>query len=277
MAMVEVAEKGKEVAVVAEEAEGGVGSREEDWAVVKRRVRESGEESRKRRLEEERDAVKKRMNIWSNSGYGSLGPSRFKSIVEGEAVERVGEGMVLRAPLGAPVGPMAYGLMALGGEKRLSFKGLGSVPEGRKMCGPNSGRGLMVYESVRDWQGLGRNGHCGMGWYCRNQDGDLTIWKSEKEEEKACLNPWRTPSLEEERSPRGTSKKRMSGNLEEMVTQVVDGGKNGRMGSTFDPEIAWENRVLLMVKIGGVRWEEEIGGVEVALRKAGVELCDRTR
>ncbi|KAG0643247.1 hypothetical protein HOY80DRAFT_997844 [Tuber brumale] len=47
VAMVEVAEKGQEVAVVAEEAEEGVGSCEEDWTLVKRRVRESGDERRR--------------------------------------------------------------------------------------------------------------------------------------------------------------------------------------------------------------------------------------
>ncbi|KAG0642269.1 hypothetical protein HOY80DRAFT_998684 [Tuber brumale] len=62
--MVEVAGKGKEVAVVAEEVEEGVGSREEDWKVVRRRVKESGEERRRRRLEEKRHAVRKRMNVW---------------------------------------------------------------------------------------------------------------------------------------------------------------------------------------------------------------------
>ncbi|KAG0643403.1 hypothetical protein HOY80DRAFT_1033259 [Tuber brumale] len=42
MAILEVAGKGKEVAVVAEEAEEGVGSWEDDWTLVKRKVREGG-------------------------------------------------------------------------------------------------------------------------------------------------------------------------------------------------------------------------------------------
>ncbi|KAG0641775.1 hypothetical protein HOY80DRAFT_1111227 [Tuber brumale] len=103
------------------------------------------------------------------------------------------------------------------------------------------------------------------------------VWKSEEGEEKAHLNPWRTPSPEEERSPRGTSKKRMSGSLEEMVAQVVDGGKKRRVGGAFDPEFTEGNRVPFMVKIRGVWWEEGIGGVEVALREAGVEFCDGMR
>ena len=32
-----------------------------------------------------------------------------------------------------------------------------------------------------------------------------------------------------------------------------------------------------MVKIGGVRWEEGIGGVEAALNEVGVEFCEGTR
>ncbi|KAG0640102.1 hypothetical protein HOY80DRAFT_1043079 [Tuber brumale] len=103
------------------------------------------------------------------------------------------------------------------------------------------------------------------------------VWKSEEDEEKARLNPWRMPSPEEERSPREASKKRMSGSLEEMVAQVVDGGKRRRVGGAFDPENFEGNRVPFMVKIGGVWWEEGIGGVEVALREAGVGFCEGTR
>ncbi|KAG0634055.1 hypothetical protein HOY80DRAFT_1061592 [Tuber brumale] len=62
--LVEVAGKGKEVAVVVEEVEGGVDSEEEDGMVVRRKVRESGEDRRRRLLEEEKDVVRKRMNVW---------------------------------------------------------------------------------------------------------------------------------------------------------------------------------------------------------------------
>ncbi|KAG0638138.1 hypothetical protein HOY80DRAFT_1048715 [Tuber brumale] len=48
VAMVEVVGKGKEVVVVAEEAQGSVGSQEEDWTVVKRRVRVSSEDRRRK-------------------------------------------------------------------------------------------------------------------------------------------------------------------------------------------------------------------------------------
>ncbi|KAG0633222.1 hypothetical protein HOY80DRAFT_1064694 [Tuber brumale] len=181
VAMVEVAGKGKEVVVVAEEAEEGVGSREEDWTLVKRRVRESGEEKRRRWLEEERDAVRKRMNVWrlakvevpnaplgpksmrvrcgSDSGYGSLGASGFKGVVVEEGVE-------------------SYAGVAVGSEKRLEFRGLRSVPEGRGLNGPGSYGRLVVYRERNVWDGqlngLGRNGCCGMDWYGRNPDGYLT-------------------------------------------------------------------------------------------------------
>ncbi|PWW72052.1 hypothetical protein C7212DRAFT_366841 [Tuber magnatum] len=150
VAMVEEAGKGKKVAVVAEEKEGGVGSREEDWTVVRRRVRE-----RDRKVFEEREAVRKRMNVWRpargvvpnellgprgmrslrvvDSGYGSLGPSRTydRKEVKQEGVERVG-GLV--APMGqpcAPRGPSAYRGVVLGSERRRVFSGLGRAPAGR--------------------------------------------------------------------------------------------------------------------------------------------------
>ncbi|KAG0640229.1 hypothetical protein HOY80DRAFT_1070430 [Tuber brumale] len=199
VAMVEVAKKGKEVAVVAEEAVEGVGSREEDWTLVKRRVRESGEEMRKRLLEEERDAVRKRMNVWcpakvevpnaplgprnmrvrfgSDSGYGSPGPSGFKSIVEGAGVESVGAGSVPRLPVGVLTGPRSYAGVVIGSERRLGFrglKGLRGVQEGRKGFEPDLGGRLVVYREQSEWDsrgnGMGRNGCRGMGWYGLNPD-----------------------------------------------------------------------------------------------------------
>ncbi|KAG0637054.1 hypothetical protein HOY80DRAFT_1052786 [Tuber brumale] len=174
VAMVEVAGKGKET-------------------LVKRRVRESGEERKRRMLEEERNAVRKRMNVWrpakvvvpnallgprgmrgwggSDSGYGSPGPSGFKSIVGGEGVERVGAGVVPRMPVGVPTGPRSYAGVAAGSEKRLGFRGLrnlGSVQEGRKMFGPDIGGRLVAYGSSSSGSGVGRNDCRGMGWYCRN-------------------------------------------------------------------------------------------------------------
>ncbi|KAG0636757.1 hypothetical protein HOY80DRAFT_1053553 [Tuber brumale] len=199
VAVVEMAGKGKEVAVVAEEAEEVVGSREEDWTLVKRRVRESGEERRRRMLEEERDAVRKRMNVWCpakvevpntplgprsmimrsecDSGYGSPGLSGFKSVVGEEGVERVGMGLVLRMPVGVPTGPRSYTSMAMGSEWRLGFRGmrgLESVKEEGKLFGPDFGRRLVAYGISSSGLGVGRNDCRGMGWYCRNPDGYLT-------------------------------------------------------------------------------------------------------
>ena len=103
--------------------------------------------------------------------------------------------------------------------------------------------------------------------------GENRVWKSEEEEVEARRNPWRTPSPEEGRFPRGASKR----SLGEMVAQVVDGGKRRRVGELFDPEKEVGKDIPRMVKIGGVRWEEGIGGVEVALREAGVGFCDGMR
>jgi len=99
------------------------------------------------------------------------------------------------------------------------------------------------------------------------------VWKSEEEEVEARRNPWRTPSPEEGRFPREASKR----SLNEMVAQVVEGGKRRRVGGLFDPEKEVGKDIPRMVKIGGVRWEEGIGGVEVALREAGMGFCDGTR
>ncbi|KAG0633200.1 hypothetical protein HOY80DRAFT_1064744 [Tuber brumale] len=190
------ARKGKEV-VVAEEAEVGVGSWEEDWTLVKRRVRESGEARRRRLLEEERDAVRKRMHVWcpakvevpnaplgprsvrvwcrSDSGYGSPCPSSLsKRGVVSEGVELVGEGLRPVLLVGVPTGPRSYAGMAAGSEKRLGFKGwrgLMSVEEGVEL---GSGRGWQVEtfsSGSGDQMGLGRNGKCGIGWYGQNPDG----------------------------------------------------------------------------------------------------------
>ena len=82
------------------------------------------------------------------------------------------------------------------------------------------------------------------------------IWKSEEEEVEAGRNPWRTPSPEEGRFPRETSKR----SLEDLVAQVVDGGRKRRVGGSLDPEKEVGKSILRMVKVGGVRWEEGIVG-----------------
>ena len=92
---------------------------------------------------------------------------------------------------------------------------------------------------------------------------------------KKALNTsvWRTPSPEEERFPRETAKR----GLDDLVAQVVDGGKKRKVGGSFDPEKEEEKSLPYMVKVGGVRWEDGIGGVEAALLEAGVEFCEGTR
>jgi len=55
------------------------------------------------------------------------------------------------------------------------------------------------------------------------------------------------------------------------------GEKRRKVGGPVDPERKRWDGMPLMVKIGGVRWEEVIGGVEVALREAGIVSCEGTR
>jgi len=57
----------------------------------------------------------------------------------------------------------------------------------------------------------------------------------------------------------------------------VDGGKKRKVGGSFDPEKEEGKSIPRMVKVGGVRWEEGIGGVEAALREAGIGFCEGTR
>ena len=70
-----------------------------------------------------------------------------------------------------------------------------------------------------------------------------------KEEKAMKTNPWRTPSPEEERFPRETVKR----SLDDLIAQVVDGGKKRKVGGTFDPEKRMGKEVPFMVKIGGER------------------------
>ena len=103
--------------------------------------------------------------------------------------------------------------------------------------------------------------------------GENRIWKSEEKEVEARRNPWRMPSPEEGRFPREISKR----SLEDLVAQVVDGGRKRRVGGSLDPEKEVGKSILRMVKVGGVRWEEGISRVEAALREAGVGSCEGTR
>ncbi|KAG0641178.1 hypothetical protein HOY80DRAFT_999553 [Tuber brumale] len=64
VAIVEEVAKGKEVAVMAEGVDDAVSSWEEDWTVVRKKVREREEVRRRKKIEDERDAVRKRINVW---------------------------------------------------------------------------------------------------------------------------------------------------------------------------------------------------------------------
>ena len=101
------------------------------------------------------------------------------------------------------------------------------------------------------------------------------VWKDDGEIERARL-AYRTPSPEEGRFPRETSKKRGEDVLGDFVAQAV-GEKRRKVGGLVDPERKRWDGMPLMVKIGGVRWEDGIGGVEVALCEAGIAFCDGTR
>jgi len=101
------------------------------------------------------------------------------------------------------------------------------------------------------------------------------LWKGDEKVDRAQF-AYRTPSPEEERFPRVTCRKRGEDVLGDFVAQAV-GEKRRKVGGPADPEkMRWDG-MPLMVKIGGVGWEEGIGRVEVALREAGIVFCDRTR
>jgi len=101
------------------------------------------------------------------------------------------------------------------------------------------------------------------------------LWKGDEEFERARL-AYRMLSAEEGRFPRETSRKRGEDVLGDFVAQAV--GENRRkVGGPVDPEKKRWDGMPLMVKICGVRWEEGIGGVEVALSKARIAFCDGTR
>ena len=58
---------------------------------------------------------------------------------------------------------------------------------------------------------------------------------------------------------------------------MVDGSKKRKVEGSFDPEKVEEKSLPYMVKVGGVRWKNGIGGVKAALQEAGVEFCEGTR
>jgi len=68
--------------------------------------------------------------------------------------------------------------------------------------------------------------------------------------------------------------------VESLVRQVVGAGKRrrvGEVGREVDPEKAQPVGVIMGLKVGGVLWEDGIGGVEQGLEAVGVEVCDGAR
>ena len=65
--------------------------------------------------------------------------------------------------------------------------------------------------------------------------------------------------------------------LDDLVAKVVDGGKKRKVEGSYNPEKEVGKGIPKMVKVGGVRWDEGIGGVEAALPEVGVGFCEGTR
>ena len=94
-----------------------------------------------------------------------------------------------------------------------------------------------------------------------------------KREKAQNMNRWKTRTPEEERFSEEIVKR----SLDDLVAQVGDCGKKSKVGGSFEPEKEVERSIPFMVKIGGMWWEDGIGGVEVALREMGVEFCEGTK
>ena len=65
-----------------------------------------------------------------------------------------------------------------------------------------------------------------------------------------------------------------------LVAEVVGGGKRRRLGDggrVVDPEKAQPVGVIMGLKVGGVLWEDGIGGVRKGLEAVGIEICDEGR
>ncbi|KAG0633036.1 hypothetical protein HOY80DRAFT_1006322 [Tuber brumale] len=65
--------------------------------------------------------------------------------------------------------------------------------------------------------------------------------------------------------------------LEQMVSQAVEGSKRRRVEGTFDPEKGQEKMLPMMVKVGGVLWEDGIGGVLTELQETSVVVGEESR
>ncbi|KAG0643560.1 hypothetical protein HOY80DRAFT_1090482 [Tuber brumale] len=115
--------------------------------------------------------------------------------------------------------------------------------------------------------------------------GDLDAgfqWKEEKEElvkERDLLkrkrgnilsSPKETPTLEE------VGKEEVVG-VEQEFSQIVKGNKRRKVVGEFDPERGWGKMLPMMMKVGGVLWENGIGGVLADLQGTGVVVDEGSR
>ena len=102
----------------------------------------------------------------------------------------------------------------------------------------------------------------------RKAENELEVWRKGStfttERGRVPMSP-RSTSPDEERFSREVSRKRSIVSLDDMVAQVVEGGKRRKLGGRVDPEKKGILRLPAMVKIGGVVWEDGIGGVSAAL------------
>ena len=109
---------------------------------------------------------------------------------------------------------------------------------------------------------------------------ELVRLKEEIEFGRAPLSP-RSPSPDEEACTRGRSSfsEARVGSLGGIMAQEVEGGKRRKVevGGPKDPEKRRDLRLPAAVKVGGVRWETGIGGVQAGLMEAGVEFCKGAR
>ncbi|KAG0642242.1 hypothetical protein HOY80DRAFT_998660 [Tuber brumale] len=62
-----------------------------------------------------------------------------------------------------------------------------------------------------------------------------------------------------------------------MVSQAVEGSKRRKVGAAFDPEKGQGKMIPMMVKVGGVLWEDGIGGVLEGLQGTSVVVGEGSR
>ena len=108
-------------------------------------------------------------------------------------------------------------------------------------------------------------------------ESELEVWRKGNsfttDRGRVPMSP-RSPSPDEEKSSREVSRKRNTNCLDDMVAQVVDGGKRRRLGNARHPGKSGTLRLPVMIKVGGMRWEDGIGVVERELEEAEIVICE---